>query len=82
MNKLIGKIELIQTENTNGNDKKVITLRNKKEVCFVQFQGYYVNKLQGFNMDDNVVIEIKYRGKISKQGIRHNNIVGLNIERV
>ncbi|GLB47824.1 hypothetical protein [Neptunitalea lumnitzerae] len=77
---LTGKIDCIAVENNNGNDKKMLTLVNGREVLFVEFQGKNIHLLDTFEKGDEVSIQARFNGKISGLGRKYNNIIGKRID--
>ena len=78
-----GTIDDITTENNNGSEKKVITLKaGRSNTLFVEFQGNKVNLLDGFIKGDRVIIKPRYNGKVSKIGRKYNNIIGKTIKKL
>lgn len=83
MIQLIGIIEKIETQNNNGSDKKVVTLKlESSDKAFVEFQGNRSSLLDDFSESHKVQINIKFKGKVSNLGRRYNNIIGTHIEKI
>ncbi|GLB52997.1 hypothetical protein NBRC110019_20370 [Neptunitalea chrysea] len=76
---LSGKIDCITVENNNGNDKKVVTLVNGREILFVEFQGKNIQLLDEYHTGDDVTVQVRFNGKVSGLGRKYNNIIAKRI---
>lgn len=80
---LSGKIEKIEDASLHPHDKKVVTVVNIKNKIFVEFRGPSMLKmLEPYSENDNVIIDFNVEGKISKLGVKYNNIVARTIQKV
>lgn len=78
-----GIIENIETQNNNGSDKKVVTLKlGSSDTVFIEFQGNKSSILDDFSEGHKVQIKIKFIGKVSRLDRRYNNIIGTHIEKI
>lgn len=87
MTKLIGMVQKIEVENNNGNEKVVITLSPKNKrgfggMLFIEFQGSNIDKTNGVKVFDNIIVDVVFKGKISYNGNRFNNIIGKSIKSI
>lgn len=83
MIKLTGTIEKIETQNNNGSDKKVVTLKlASNDTVFIEFQGSKSSLLDDFIEGHRAQISIKFKGKVSNLERMYNNIIGTHIEKI
>ena len=81
---ITGNIEHIEYRNTAGHEKKVVTLvPDHRQRAFVEFRGRKMDDLHGFNLNDEIKVEVLLEGKISKNsGIQYNNMVAQSVSSV
>ena len=86
MSLISGKIESIETENQSTPlEKKVITITSSdNQKSFIEFRGpIMIKMLSNFQIGCNVIVPVKYEGKVSKNtGARFNNLVAQSIQKV
>lgn len=83
MIKITGIIEKIESQNNNGSDKKVVTLKlESSDTVFIEFQGNKSSLLDDFIEGHKAQIKIKFNGKVSTLDRKYNNIIGTRIEKI
>lgn len=79
--KITGTIEHIEYRNTQGHEKKVVTLApDGRQRAFVEFRGRMMENLNPFKEEDEIEVTVVLEGKTSKaSGIQYNNLVAQEV---
>lgn len=83
---ITGRIETIEpVQSSPGQSKDVVTIvSNDNQKAFIEFRSpQMMAVLKSFKENDQVIISVKFDGKIAKTtGVRFNNIVATSIQKV
>lgn len=83
---ITGRIEAIEpVQSSPGQIKYVVNIvSNDNQKAFVEFRSpQMIAILKPLKVDDQVIVSVKFDGKISKgSGVRFNNIVATSIQKV
>jgi hypothetical protein len=81
---ITGTIDSIEYRNTGGHEKKVVTLLPRKgQTAYVEFRGGFIDDLDRVKENDEVAIDIRFEGKVSKNsGIQYNNLVANGLRKI
>ena len=81
---IIGKIKTIQDLSTEVHKKSKATIKTKSNgTAFIEFRGPLKKELENYQEGDEVVIEHRYEGKVSRSsGIQFNNLPAISIKKL
>ncbi|QQV90517.1 hypothetical protein M1M24_gp49 [Polaribacter phage Freya_1] len=80
---IIGRISEIKDVSVGVHAKNLLTIKNKDGVAFLEFRNKLKNVSDQFNIGDNVMVEHRYDGKVSKNsGIQFNNLPATSIQKL
>lgn len=79
--KITGTIKHIEYRNTQGHEKKVVTLApDGRQRAFIEFRGRRMQDLDAFTEEDDIEVTVTMEGKTSKSsGIQYNNLVAQQV---